>query len=181
MTKLILPVSAALLLTFSACKKEKDPGIDEIAIKDPVEEEGTVFDEADLADLFEEDDMLDSQPVTDIQPEETGERVFEESETDATSQTKPAPKPATPSADKGDFLVVAGSFNIKENAIDMERQLKELGYTSASIVYFNAREYHSVVAGEYPTREEAERVAAALRKSGIEAYAHKKRYIRSKD
>lgn len=168
-----------LILGFSACKKAQDPAIDRIDIKDPLEEEGTVFDEADLADLFEED-ITDTQPPAEERPQEFDETTYTETEDKAPQKSEPVPPPASPAADQGEFLVVAGSFNIKENAIAMQRQLIDLGYSNASIVYFNAREYHSVVAGEYPSREDAERVAAALRKSGIEAYAHKKRYLRGK-
>lgn len=176
MRRLSLFGCLVFLVGMNACKKSPDPGIDRIDMKDPIEEEGTVFDEDDLADLFEEEDTIEDF-MEGSTPEETEETVYTEADEEARVPVSPAPE-APASAEKGEFLVVAGSFNIKENAIAMQRQLQSLGYSTAAIVYFNAREYHSVVAGEYASREEAEQVAGALRKAGIEAYAHKKRYIR---
>ncbi|MGA1583636.1 MAG: SPOR domain-containing protein [Saprospiraceae bacterium] len=175
MKRLSLIGCLAVIGCMNACKNGPDPGIDRIDMKDPIEEEGTVFDEDDLADLFEEEDTIE-EFMEGSSPEESEDTVYTEAE-EARAPVSPAPDvPA--SVEKGEFLVVAGSFSIKENAIAMQRQLQSLGYSTASIVYFNAREYHSVVAGEYASREEAEQVAGALRKAGIEAYAHKKRYIR---
>lgn len=77
----------------------------------------------------------------------------------------------------GEYLVVAGAYISKRNAVKTRDRLTKEGY-NAEIRVFLASDYHSVILGNYDTAGEAFRVARDLRKhtDTKDAYAHKKRY-----
>jgi cell division septation protein DedD len=87
--------------------------------------------------------------------------------------SKPASKPAAQySSAGGDFLVVAGSYLIRDNAEKMVGKLKGLGYNGAEIVSFDESQYHSISAGRYSTYDAAGKVAKTLKNKGIDCYVH---------
>lgn len=74
-------------------------------------------------------------------------------------------------ADKGaggNYLVICGSYLLKENAENMIKKLKKQGYTNAKITIFNASGYHSVIAGQYSSQSEAQKTMNSLKKQGID-------------
>lgn len=173
----------ALGLLLSACEKDKDQDLSDLDAEEfPTEEEGTVFDEEDLADLFEEEDSqgtADPSGYEDTEePEEKADDydVIGEEEDNRKTSPRLEESKAYPATDDGAFMVLTGSFSIKENAEAQVKKLRQQGYSAAKLVYFDAREFHSVVAGEYDNLATAQEVAEALQSNGIEAYVHKKRY-----
>lgn len=84
--------------------------------------------------------------------------------------TKSLPNQITPSNDiDGKYLVIAGSYLLKENAMKMVKKLNNKGY-KASTVIFQSSEYHSVIAGTHSTRADAEKVVNNLKASGIDSF-----------
>jgi cell division protein FtsN len=71
------------------------------------------------------------------------------------------------------YLVVAGSFLVKDNADNMRQKLQNLGY-SAEVRNFNYSQYHSVIAGRYNSKSDADNTVAQLKNRGISCYVHKR-------
>ncbi len=89
------------------------------------------------------------------------------------STPKPVKKPAvTNSSAGGSFLVVAGSYLIRDNAEKMVNKLKGFGYSGAEIVSFDESQYHFISAGRYSTYDAAGKVAKTLKNKGIDCYVH---------
>lgn len=74
----------------------------------------------------------------------------------------------------GSYLVVAGSYLVKDNALKMKRRIADLGYNS-EIVNFDLSQYYSVLAGRFSSRSEAANVVEILKRSRIDSYIHRKK------
>ncbi len=72
--------------------------------------------------------------------------------------------------DGGPYLVMAGSYLLKDNAAKMVNKLKKMGYSQAETVVFQASEYHSVVAARYNTESKAKSAAADLKRKGVDSF-----------
>lgn len=70
----------------------------------------------------------------------------------------------------GRFLVLAGSFLLKENADALVAKLKKIGYQDAKVVVFTSSQYHSVLAAQFNSEERARSVSAQLKQKGIENF-----------
>lgn len=93
-----------------------------------------------------------------------------------TSTPKPSNKTTTQyTSNDGNYLVVAGSYLIRDNAEKMVSKLKGFGYNGAEIVTFDESQYHSISAGRYSSYDEAGKVARALKNKGIDCYVHTKK------
>ncbi|MCZ2101398.1 MAG: SPOR domain-containing protein [Chitinophagales bacterium] len=71
---------------------------------------------------------------------------------------------------EGKYLVMAGSFLLKENAESLVAKLHKLGYKDARIVIFQSSQYHSVLAAKYDSEDKARNVSAQLKQKGIDNY-----------
>ena len=76
----------------------------------------------------------------------------------------------------GKYMVIAGSFLIKDNALDMKNRLSKLGYENSELVVFNLSQYHSVVASRYSTYEAALKISNELKRSGVDCYVHAQQF-----
>ena len=74
--------------------------------------------------------------------------------------------------DEGKYLVIAGSYLIRENAEKMIKKLNDLGYRDASIINFELSQYHSITAGRYFSYDRAAEIARAIQGRGIDCYVH---------
>jgi cell division protein FtsN len=72
--------------------------------------------------------------------------------------------------DGGSYMVMAGSYLLKENAEKMRSKLKSMGFSEAEIVVFPASEYHSVVAVRYSSESKAQSAASELKRKGIDSF-----------
>ncbi len=105
-----------------------------------------------------------------------------EKEKEATKQ-KAVSKPSTNTntqntisgSTTGKYIVVAGSYLIKENAQKMVDKLKKLGYNGAEIVSFDLSQYHSISAGKYDSYDAAVSAAREIKNKGIDCYVHTKK------
>lgn len=90
--------------------------------------------------------------------------------------TKTTSKPKITSSNSnansgGNYLVIAGSYLIEDNANSMVQKLNNKGF-NAEIVHFDYSQYHSICAGRYDSRSTAENTASSLKGMGIDAYVH---------
>ena len=76
----------------------------------------------------------------------------------------------------GKYMVIAGSFLIKDNALDMKNRLSKLGYENSELVVFDLSQYHSVVASRYSTYEAALKISNELKRSGVDCYVHAQQF-----
>ena len=86
---------------------------------------------------------------------------------------------ATPSSTSsgssyGDYMVIAGSYLLEDNARKMIRKLQGMGYNNAEIVYFDQSQYHSICAGRYDSKSTAKETSSRLKGNGIDSYVHRK-------
>lgn len=169
---------------FNTCNKEEDTtsNTENIAAES---DSSDVFQDLD-DELFEDDQDLftegerTTENVSSDPPSSTPDDIFEtdnsESYTDYTGTPEKTVEKVTPKnsvQENANYLVVAGSFLIKENAVKMQRKLNGMGYTS-EVRNFNYSQYHSVIAGRYNVKSQADRVAAELKSGGISCYVHKR-------
>ena len=100
--------------------------------------------------------------------------------TPQTEKTRPAVRQETPQqvtvslGDDGDYLVIAGSYILEDNANKMVKKLRDMGYTNAGVVVFDASEYYSVVAVRHKTQDKAQLSSDALKRKGIDSFVKKK-------
>lgn len=76
----------------------------------------------------------------------------------------------------GKYMVIAGSFLIKDYALNMQKRLAKLGYDNSELVVFDLSQYHSVVAARYSTYEAALKVSNELKRSGVDCYVHAQQF-----
>lgn len=143
---------------------------DEFFEVDP-EEETTSADNPDYEDidLSETKTEISDNDFSFVQTEQEKKQRESRPEPATTSTAKPA---LAPSSDSGNFLVIAGSYLIKENAAKMVDKLKNLGFYDAEIVTFDLSQYHSVSAGRYQTYDQASQTAREVKNKGIDCYVH---------
>ncbi len=70
----------------------------------------------------------------------------------------------------GKFLVMAGSFLLKENADALVSKLKKMGYADAKVVVFTSSQYHSVLAARYNSEEKARSISVQLKQKGVDNF-----------
>ena len=68
------------------------------------------------------------------------------------------------------ILVFVGSFENKENAVNILRRMKNIGYEKAEIVMKENLPYMIVVTGFYQYKSSAKAEVEAIKKRGFEVY-----------
>ncbi len=92
----------------------------------------------------------------------------------AATKASTKPKYYTTAGDKGDYMVVAGSFTSKVNADAQVTALKKGGFKFAEAVKMGNSVNNVVIAARYPYRGGAEATVRDLAKKKIKAYVKKK-------
>ncbi len=88
---------------------------------------------------------------------------------------KTAPKPKIHEiGDGGQFMVMAGSYLLRENAEKMVKKLKKMGFSNAKTVVFSSSQYHSVVAAQHSSQAKAQEASAELKRKGIDSFVKTK-------
>jgi cell division septation protein DedD len=117
-------------------------------------------------------------------PSSTGKPDKKEVKEPAPAQNKPALKPepqpqpvkqqpaktADQPGDGGKYLVMAGSYLLRDNATKMVRKLREMGYSNAEVVIFPESEFHSVIAVRFASETKAQAAVTELKRKGIESF-----------
>jgi len=171
---------------FETCSTKKD------ADTDNTEAVKTSNDDVDVGeDIFNDEDTLASNNQQEAGQSGGGQndKTAEDDNQDLVDYTGEAPVTTAKSTSKakagnsiskkkstagGRYMVVAGSFLDKANAVRMQRRLRKLGY-NAEIVNFNLSQYYTVIAGRYQSRSTAQAVVRELKRDNIDAYVHKRK------
>lgn len=103
-------------------------------------------------------------------PKETSLPVKEPIKKSSSSE----PKSPVNKGDGGAYMVICGSYLLKENADNMVQRLKKLGYSNAKVTIFNESGYHSAIAGQYSSHADAQSVTSVLKKQGIDCFVKSK-------
>jgi hypothetical protein len=154
-------------------------------------EQTTPFYDDDAADSDTADWYSDADGTSDWEREDAArdlERYDEPSaETTPPSPRAPAAEPAQPATRPaapqeytqataaGEFMVLAGTFSVAENAQAMVRKLSDLGYTGASVEPFDRGKFSVVLVARFDSFSQASSLEKELKGKGIEAYVKRKR------
>lgn len=136
------------------------------------EDGGSTIDYSEIDDALEEPVKEDTKPKTPVSS----------TPIKRTPTKKPASKPSPPKrveykkpstgASDAKYLVIAGSYLVKDNAVKMQNKLGKLGYDNAEIVVFDERKYHTVCASKSNDYDTAVRQSNALKRKGVDSYVH---------
>lgn len=188
--RIVLIITFMLLLIlwfstiFNTCNKDKtDVESTETLMEDSdslgvFEDLGDEFFE-DGEDVFNEETESTGDAVTNNDTESEATDIFETETTDdytdytGTTTTSSQNNNIGTSSDAARYLVVAGSFLVKENAVSMQKKLQNMGYKS-EVRNFNFSQYHSVIAGRYNDKASADRTASEIKAKGISCYVHQR-------
>jgi cell division septation protein DedD len=108
------------------------------------------------------EENLNTASETEVSGNRTGELNTNES---------PAHDPNDNHVDNGGkYLVMAGSYLIRENAESMMKNLKKMGFTHTEVVIFDNSQYHTVLAGRYNDENSARQLVVQLKQKGVESY-----------
>lgn len=102
--------------------------------------------------------------------ESTHQNTKTNTESKPTNKPEAATKPVYQSDSEGKFLVLAGSFLLKENADAMVSKLHKMGFKEAKVVIFTSSEYHSVLAARFDSEDKARAVSAQLKQKGVDSF-----------
>ncbi len=150
--------------------------------------EGKMISNLDIVDGKIDYNDVDSKVDAMVENRKNNSHLVKQ-ETKPSPITKPAIKPDAPqketvkeipksssnnsktlAGDGGSYMVMAGSYLLKENAQKMVSKLKALGYSQASVVVFSSSQYHSVVAVRYASETKARATATELKQRGIDSF-----------
>lgn len=172
-------IAIVVLLAYTTDLFKKDapmPPRDEQVYDDPYEDE--VVDPADYDDYGDYDND-EREGNTDAQSD------IDYNEAPSTPTPAPEPKQETyQDADtysgkgSGDYLVLAGSFRVRQNADVEASRIRKLGYPDAEVVLFNRGAYATVLVSRYEKKSEASALVSKLKGQKVEAYVHLKRGTR---
>ncbi len=109
-----------------------------------------------------------------IKAEEPVKKVEEEKKTPKPATKVTAENFAINTGNGGSFMVICGSYLLKENADKMVQKLKIMGYSNARVTIFDASEYHSAIAGHYASQGDAQKTASSLKQKGIDCFVRSK-------
>jgi cell division septation protein DedD len=173
--------SASSCTLFQKDKPQESPDEKTTKIEAGGETEEDPFQDEAFDKYFDED-TKDSPTNEEDLPDETNEtETTTDDDVDPDSYTfDDKVEEKSPSSDRSivneDYLVVAGSFSIKENADALVGKLKKSGFSGAEVVIFNEQEFHTASAGRFDDYSTAKAVASQLKSEmGIEAYVHRRR------
>ena len=134
---------------------------------------------------YEEEDDYEAGDYTSEEP--SNERNFPiTEETESTGNTSLTPRkkrtsntqvdenPYESTSSSGQYMVIAGSYLLEDNAQRMINKLQGMGYSNAEIVHFDQSQYHSICAGKYDSQRSASQTASSLKSSGIDSYVHRR-------
>lgn len=145
----------------------------EVAVKKEKKEEAKP---ASNDDDLQQDSIEVEKEVTEELPEEIIPEKVETPIKEPVKETKPVSTTSNYSNNgnsSGNFLVVAGSFSVEENAKNLVDKLKSEGFSNA---YLNtgSGSLIKVVAGTYSSKEEAQSAVEQLTSKGLKGFVQKK-------
>lgn len=181
----VLCVAAIIFLlsrTTNVFKKENPIPPRAEQLYDDLEEEDIV----DPAD-FDDYDDYDDYDTRGANPPESSAEIDYNDNPSTTTPTTSTPKPTAPAQERyqeadtysgkgrGDYLVLAGSFRVRQNGDIEAARIRKLGYPDAEVVLFNRGAYATVLVSRFESSTEAEQLVKKLKGQKVDAYVHKKR------
>ncbi|HFA52234.1 MAG TPA: hypothetical protein ENJ95_24715 [Bacteroidetes bacterium] len=151
-------------------------------VADTVEEEGTDSDTYDYETETKEDGT-DDAPATDESTADEGTSSSDsEPATDGTSSSTDADEDTSTTAttghnshsNAGKYMVIAGTYMKKANAVSQVRKLKKLGFENARVELFDRGKFAIVLVDRFSTMASAERLVKDLKAEGISSYVKAK-------
>ncbi len=138
--------------------------------------------EEDVAEEVTEEP--ESEPVSEPAPQHAEETVKEESSKIKESEIASGGEPIEPSeppaetppvkavaappmASSGEFAIQAGTFGVKQNAIKLIKKFTDQGYQAYGIPHHGSGKYHTVNAGPFYSKPEAQEAAREMKSNGI--------------
>lgn len=85
------------------------------------------------------------------------------------------PRPVAASERSGDYLVLAGSYKVRENADTEVERLQKLGYENAEVSPFNKGAYAVVLVDRFTSANDAQALVKELKAKGVDSYVQEKR------
>ena len=108
--------------------------------------------------------------------EETTSEPEEVTPTPSETEVVPRNYTARESNQDGDFLVIAGSFSVKDNAEKYAEKLRSLGYTNTTATPFNKGKINVVLVDRYAEKSQADAAVRELKKAhGLDAYVKERK------
>ena len=151
--------------------------------KEPTEQNDTnnFIDEEEEEDPYEYDieNDIDSTGVDEEEdvaftPDEDESDLEEEDNTEEEIAERKVPDSFSNDG-LGAFMVLAGSYTVKQNAEIEASRLRKKGYDNASVELFNRGKYASVLVDRFESEADAKALAKKLKEGGLEAFVLKKR------
>lgn len=146
------------------------------------EEEDALEDEDNLTDDSDDSRKDETQKET-VLADEDGKSVEEEAKVENTVETEPRPEPkleakTAPVTDYSTndykYLVIAGSFKSKANALSEMKKFENKGF-EPELVQFTNSSLQSISMGKFNSLSEAKNLVSKLKGAGIDSYMHTKR------
>ena len=119
------------------------------------------------------DDSTADEEEDDSEGEEIAAAGSESSSSEGSSASSRSVAP--PLGAGGDFMVIAGSFSIMENAEKFAGELQSKGYGEARVHKFNKGKFASVIVDRFEDSASASELVKELKAKGIESYLQRKK------
>lgn len=124
------------------------------------------------------DEDLDDNQVTPLEEEPpSNQKTLPSTSSKNQPKTKEEPRAVTTAASDraGDYLVLAGSFSIRENADTEVERLHKLGFSNAEVSPFNKGKYAVVLVDRFTDLNDAQALVKELKGKGVDSYVQEKR------
>jgi len=192
----------AILKSYQKGKPVDDTALilSDTLVKDSLLQDTSMQSFSDEAELLSNEDIVDGKINYDVLDEKVKKLEDKEKNTaqekELVSREVSAPKPQEkpsikpksaidrPKEEKlnrstgvkingGPYMVMAGSYLLKENALKMVKKLQALGYPNPEVIVFKASEYYSVVAERHTSESSAKSAAGELKRKGVDSFVKK--------
>lgn len=156
-------------MTFNSCNNKATNTAEELVdgVENTIENTGEAISET-TEEFFEDGEIDYSEPESSSDSEfEVEEEIIEEQIIEST------PEPSYASNSSGQYMIIAGNYLVESNASEMAKKLRNMGYSGAEKVIFDASSYHTVIASRFSDYGKAVRTASDLKAKGIDCYVKK--------
>ena len=155
---------------FQSCQNKSNSENEKIDMVDDSATDEELIDVSD-EDFFEDD--LDYSEKNEESFEELEQSLTDEN-TDYQENSASNSNSSSYSSSAGKHMLISGNYLVESNANEMQKKLRNLGYSNAEIVIFDRSQYHTVIASRYSDYNQASRAAADLKQKGIDCYVKTK-------
>ncbi|MFK7937019.1 MAG: SPOR domain-containing protein [Saprospiraceae bacterium] len=76
---------------------------------------------------------------------------------------------------RGQYLVLAGAFRVRDNGVREARRIRRMGYPDAEMTLMDRGTYATVLVDRFAAASDAKELVRDLEAKGVESYVHRKR------